>query len=371
MTLAVLALGAAAMVLSCFACAIVRRVSLRVRALDTEPIPGQTKAPRRAIPNTGGIGITFAILATLGGTLAAALLAPGLITRLIPSAEAHLPGLRAHAGEALALLGALLGVHILGLVDDRRPLPAMPKLGAMLAIALGLVLATDTRLLTLLDAHAGGPWLSIGLTVLWLGVVSNALNFMDNMDGLTAGVAAIAAAALGALALVQGEWFVAAALGVVAGSSLGFLTLNYPPARLFMGDGGSLVLGMALGFLTVRATYLPESPEDSGHWHAALVPLVVLAVPLYDFTSVVLIRLAQGKSPFKGDLQHFSHRIHRRGLSPRATAGVIHALTAVTAMLGLVLATSEPWQAALLGASTLLLLCVIALFEHRSTRGAA
>lgn len=361
---AVLALGAIALVLSVAACGAVLALSRRLGAMDTEPIPGQTKAARRAIPNTGGIGITLAILLPLGAALAGAFLAPEGILRLVPALETHLPGLRAHAGEGLALLGALLALHVLGLIDDRRPLPAWPKLVAILGVAAALVALTDTRLLTLLDDRVGGAWLSFALTVLWLGVVANALNFMDNMDGLTGGVAAITASALAALALHQQEWFVAAALAAVAGASLGFLAWNYPPARLFMGDSGSLVLGLALGFLTVRATYLPETGE--GHWHAALVPLVVLAVPLYDFASVVLIRLSQGKSPFKGDLQHFSHRIHRRGLSPRATAGVIHALTAVTAMLGIVLATTRPWQAALIGASTLLLLLVIALFEHRA-----
>ncbi len=367
MTLAVICLGCVAMAVSLVACAAVRRVSARLGVLDTEAMPGQVKLARRAIPNTGGIGICIALVGTLGVALAGVLLAPELVVRLLPASDAYLKGAGESAGGAAVLLGGLIVMHVLGLVDDRRPLAAMPKLVVMLAVSAAVVLATDTRLLTVLDALVGGPWLSMVITVLWIGTICNAMNFMDNMDGLTGGVAAICATALAGLAVMQGEWFVAATLAVVAGSALGFLAHNFPPARLFMGDGGSLVLGFALGFLTVRATYLPDD-GGGGNWHAALVPLVVLAVPLYDFCTVVVIRLAHGTSPFKGDTRHFSHRIARRGLSGRATAGVIYALTAVTAMLGLVLATAEPWQAVLIGASTLLLLAVIALFEQRSSR---
>ena len=368
MTLAVIGLGIVAMVVSLVACAVVRRVSARLGAVDTEAMPGQVKLARRAIPNTGGIGICIAIVGTLGVALGGALLVPDVVARLLPASATYLEGAGASAGGAGVLLGGLIALHVLGLIDDRRPLAAMPKLMVMLGVSAAVVLATDTRLLTLLDGHVGGPWLSIAITVLWISTICNAMNFMDNMDGLTGGVAAICSSALAGLAILQGEWFVAATLAVVAGSSLGFLAHNFPPARLFMGDGGSLVLGFALGFLTVRATYLPEDGGAGGNWHATLVPLVVLAVPLYDFCTVVAIRLAHGTSPFKGDTRHFSHRIARRGLSGRATAGMIYALTAVTAMLGLVLATAEPWQAVLIGVSTLLLLMVIALFEQRSSR---
>src|SRR5262249_21853401 len=114
-------------------------------------------------------------------------------------------------------------------------------------------------------------------------------------------------------------------------------------------------------FLTVRTTYYST---DAGHWYAVFMPLVVLAVPLYDFTSVVLIRHAQGRSPFVGDLQHFSHRLADRGLSRRAAVLVIHGLTAVTGISGIALGSLHPWQAALVGVQVVLILILLALFER-------
>jgi UDP-GlcNAc:undecaprenyl-phosphate GlcNAc-1-phosphate transferase len=132
-----------------------------------------------------------------------------------------------------------------------------------------------------------------------------------------------------------------------------------------MGDGGSLVLGLLMGLLTIRATYLP-SGANSGQPHAVLTPLVLLAVPLYDLVSVVCLRLRQGRSPFVGDLSHFSHRLVRRGLSRRAAVVVICGCTAVTALGGVALPTLEAWQALLVGGQTLLVVLVLAVVEARA-----
>jgi UDP-GlcNAc:undecaprenyl-phosphate GlcNAc-1-phosphate transferase len=146
-----------------------------------------------------------------------------------------------------------------------------------------------------------------------------------------------------------------------------------------MGDSGSLVLGFLLAFLTTRTTYAPI-PEVAGSlrasfagsaWYALFMPLVVLAVPLYDFTSVVLIRLSQGRSPFVGDLQHLSHRLVGRGLSRAAAVYVIWGLTAITGVSGIVLSAAKPWQALLIGIQTIVILVVIGLFEYASTKGRA
>src|SRR5207244_10275947 len=132
----------------------------------------------------------------------------------------------------------------------------------------------------------------------------------------------------------------------------GFLVFNFPwggqPATIFMGDGGSLVIGFLLGFLTVRTTYVSAGVEGPGlgsAWYGVFMPLVVLAIPLYDFCSVTLIRLSQGKSPFVGDLQHFSHRLVKRGLSKRAAVVVIYGFTAVPAIGGVLLARPGGWPA--------------------------
>ncbi|MFZ2873155.1 MAG: MraY family glycosyltransferase [Phycisphaerales bacterium] len=361
---------------------IVRRVSASLGAMDAAGVEGQVKAAPRRVPNTGGIAIFLAIAApiVLGLWFLAPMGAssgtdwqeePGLIP---VDLYEHLPRLAHSADTALLLVGCLAALHVLGLIDDRRPLGPFVKLGVMTAVAAAVpLLSPETRMLTMLDAHAGGSWLSIALTVLWLLVVTNAMNFMDNMDGLTAGTAGIASACFLAAAILHQQWFVGACLALLVGACAGFLMLNYPPAKIFMGDGGSLVIGFLLGFLTIRTTYVPDALAGmlAGRWYGVFMPLCVLAVPIYDFVSVVVIRLSQGRSPFVGDMQHLSHRLVGMGLSKRASVMVIWGLTLVTGISGIVLGGLAPWQASLVGGQVLVILGLIAAFEFARSRGAS
>ncbi|GIK19169.1 MAG: undecaprenyl/decaprenyl-phosphate alpha-N-acetylglucosaminyl 1-phosphate transferase [Leptolyngbya sp. PLA2] len=369
-----LALIPAALAVSFPLTAILARLGHRLGTYDSTGVEGQIKEPPRRVPNTGGIAIFAGIaLPMLAGL---ALLVPlGRASNLewqeepglIPVALwEHLPGIAQQAPLALGLIGALAALHLLGLVDDRRPLGPWIKLVVMLGAAGAIVVFTDTRLLTALDAHVGGTWLSIALTILWIAVVTNAMNFIDNMDGLCAGVASVAGACFLAAALLSGQWFVAATLALLVGSCLGFLAFNRPPARIFMGDAGSLVIGFLLGFLTVRTTYYDA--DAAGGWYAVFMPLVVLAVPLYDFISVTIVRLRHGRSPFVGDLNHFSHRLVRRGLGKPAAVAVICGLTGVTGLSGIMLASLAPWQALLVGVQCAVILLVVAAFEYASAR---
>lgn len=360
--------------------AIMVRLGHRLRTYDSAGVPGQVKT-RRSVPNTGGVAIFWGIALPLAAALAAGWWAdPAIVDRLRAGASAHLPGIREQTPLAAALLASLLLLHLLGLVDDRRPMGPWIKLALMAAPAVAIpVLFPNTRLLTLLDKHAGGPWLSITVTTLWILVVTNAMNFMDNMDGLAAGVAAVAAGCFMAATLLNGQWFIGACLAMLIGSCLGFLAFNFPRrtgAKIFMGDGGSLVLGFLLAFLTVRTTYYgriaPDLPGTqaltSGAWYGVFMPIVVLAVPLYDFASVVLIRLSQGRSPFVGDQQHLSHRLVQHGLSKASAVAVIYGLTAITGISGVALGSLQPWQAVLVGVQTALILLVAALFEYSHAR---
>jgi UDP-GlcNAc:undecaprenyl-phosphate/decaprenyl-phosphate GlcNAc-1-phosphate transferase len=358
-----------------------RSLGHRMRALDAPGVAGQTKAPPRRVPNTGGVAIFLGIAAPIAaGLLIVNTSLADAAARVVEGLAIHLDGIRETTPDALVLLGGLAVLHVVGLIDDRKPLGPMFKLAIMLGLSLLVVWKTDTRLLMLLDKHVGGPWLSILLTVLWIGLVTNAMNFMDNMDGLAGGVGAIAAACFLAATLTHSppQWFVAAMLALLVGSLLGFLCFNFPwrergksagsgGASIFMGDGGSLVVGFLLAFLTVRTTFY--SPTAAGGWYGVFMPLVVLAVPLYDFFSVSAIRISQGRSPFVGDLQHFSHRLVRRGLSKRDAVLVIYGLTGITAIGGIALGSLQDWQAVLVGVQTMLVLLVIALYEHRAEQG--
>ncbi len=337
----------------------------KLGALDSAGVAGQVKLPPRRVPNTGGVAIFGAIMIPLLGAIAIVGLVPAdTFTGWLEPIRAHLPGLAAKRPAALTLAACLAVLHLVGLFDDRKALGPKLKLAIMLAVAAGTVWFSDTRLLTFLDSRVGGPWLSIIATVLWIIVVTNALNFLDNMDGLAGGVALIAAACFLAGSLVQGQWFVAACLALLVGSVAGFLVFNFPPAKIFMGDGGSLVIGFLLAFLTVRTTYIGEGPAGTSAWYGVLMPVVVLAVPLYDFTTVTILRLSQGKSPMVGDLQHVSHRFVGRGMSKQSAVLVIWGLTACTGIAGIVLGSLEAWKAALVGIQVVMSLVVLAAFEH-------
>lgn len=340
-----------------------RAAGRRMLLMDSAGVAGQKKQ-RRNVPNIGGVAIFGAVATVMLTGLGLAWFAPDELARAAPGAAVHLPGIREQTPMALGVLGALLVLHVMGLIDDRRPIGALPKFGVMIAAAALIVVFFDVRLLTALDPMVGGAWLSIALSVTWIVAVTNAMNFMDNMDGLAAGVGVVAGSLFLVSAAIGGQWFVAMTLATLVGALGGFLIFNAPTpvrgASIFMGDGGSLVIGFLLAFLTVRTTYV--APGDG--WYAVLMPLCVLAVPLYDMASVIVIRLSQGRSPLVGDRQHFSHRLQAAGLSVPRTLAVIGGCTAITGIGGVMLSAAQGWQAALIGVQVLLVLVVIGVYEH-------
>ena len=160
------------------------------------------------------------------------------------------------------------------------------------------------------------PWLTSIVSVLWIVALVNSFNMLDNMDGLSAGVAAIASAILAAVLLTtpdpetsQPQLFVAGFLLVLVGSLLGFLWHNRPPARIFMGDAGSYFIGFYVAVATIMATF---SGGDLPR-HSILAPLCVMAVPLYDMATVIIIRLRPGTQPVRGGQKPFLAPAGRTG----------------------------------------------------------
>ncbi|MDP6699444.1 MAG: MraY family glycosyltransferase [Candidatus Latescibacteria bacterium] len=233
-----------------------------------------------------------------------------------------------HAGGDLWIVllggGALL---LSGLIDDWRGLPPLTRLLAQLGIIAIVVFAAPAcRLALFPDA----PYLNFGLTVLWIGAMANAFNFLDNMDGLSAGIAAIALIVLSFMAFLLRDFALATLCLALLGALCGFLLYNLPPATIFMGDAG----GLFLGFCTsAAAAILSRSyAEATLYGPYQLAPLLVLAVPVYDFASVNLIRIRSGAKPWIGDKNHISHRLVRAGLSRRGAVLAIYALTGLTAL---------------------------------------
>lgn len=276
----------------------------------------------------------------------------------------HVPGLLHQSGRLWQLLAGGTVLMLLGLADDRWHLGWRLRIGVQTAVAVAMV-CLGWRVSLFLDM----PWLTGAISVFWIVGLVNSFNMLDNMDGLSAGVAAIAAAMFAAVMLLtprpdnsQPQLFIAGLLLVVVGSLVGFLWHNRPPARLFMGDAGSYLIGYLLAMATLTATFAGGALPR----HAILAPLCVLAVPLYDTTSVVLIRLREGRSPFEGDKSHFSHRLVELGMTKPQAVLTIY-LTTATCGLGALLLH----ELSLAGAMVVLLMvvCMLALVAVLETAG--
>jgi UDP-GlcNAc:undecaprenyl-phosphate GlcNAc-1-phosphate transferase len=208
-------------------------------------------------------------------------------------------------------------VFLAGLADDLYDIRPEAKLVVQ-------ILATVLVLYAGFAFWRGGPfWLSVPLTFLWVIGVTNAVNLIDGMDGLAAGLAAIAASVIGLIAWMIGLTQVAMVAGAVAGAAVGFLLFNFQPARIFMGDCGSMFLGFVLATLAITVQ------GQGGPFAATLVPIVVLAVPIFDTTFVTVTRILSGVPVTQGGTDHTMHRLVLLGLSERRTVLLLYAVSAV------------------------------------------
>jgi len=340
--------------------AALRRLAPRWGLVDR---PNSRKVHVVPTPLGGGLGIAAGVILPL----AAAQVAVGLVARgllpadwIPPELAGHLAGVAYRSGQLWSIVAAGIVVAALGLIDDIRALSWQPKLALQLVVATALV-AGGVRGTLFVEA----PWIGWGATLLWIVVLTNAFNFLDNMDGLSGGIGLIAALIFAAIMLTgtgRPHLFVAGFLLVLAGAIGGFLVNNWPPAKIFMGDAGSCLIGLWLACTTVVGTFYEYGQTRT---HVILAPLCVLAVPLYDFCSVVLIRLLQGRSPFHADKCHFSHRLVELGMSRAQAVLTIHLITLTTGLGGVLLYQVEGWVGATL--VMLLVLCLLAIIAILET----
>lgn len=309
----------------------VKRLAWYCNMVD-RPEAGVHKSHEQPTPYGGAIAIACGLFLTLGVALPYGL--PLLSDYALQSNIFWLVNLvrvgsdfvQADSDLWTVLLGGC-ALLLAGFIDDWRSLLPLTRLLAQLGIIAIVVFAAPAcRLALFPDA----PYLNIGLTVLWIGVMTNSFNFLDNMDGLSAGIAAIALVILSFMALLLRDFALATLCLVLFGALCGFLLYNLPPATIFMGDAG----GLFLGFCTsAAATILSKSyAEATLYGPYQLAPLLVLAVPVYDFASINLIRIRNGARPWIGDKNHISHRLVRAGLSRRGAVLTIYALTGLTAL---------------------------------------
>ena len=334
-------------------------------------MPGGRKIHRGPMPTAGGIAIWLGVTIplALGYLLGALILREPLwatslvkVLRGILSEDVlnYVPGFLAQGERLWLMMLAATVLCGLGLWDDRVGVDWRLRLAVQTLIAVIMVLAGWRATLFL-------PWRVAAdvISILWIVALVNAFNMMDNMDGLAAGVAAIGAALLAAVMFLAGkpgssgpQLFVGGFLIVLTGALVGFLVHNFPKARLFMGDTGSYLVGFLMAMMTLNATFAGDSLPP----HAVLAPVCILAIPLYDMTTVVLIRLRSGRSPFVGDRSHFSHRLVELGLTPVQAVLTIWLATATCGLGALVLHQVRPSGAVvvlLIVAATLVLIRIL------------
>lgn len=268
------------------------KFAVKTGAMDA---PDKRKVHHQPIPRLGGLGIYIGFVVTI----------------LILSLTTDIA-----AGHKNDLMGLLLGgsfIAVIGIIDDYKNLPAKVKLIGQIAAACILV-AFDIRIDFLTNPF--GDWifleyLSVPVTIFWIVGLTNTVNLIDGLDGLAAGVATIASITLMLVAYQQGDAFIVFITAALAGSALGFLKYNFNPARIFMGDTGSMLLGFILAGVSIIGTV------KSATTIALIVPILALGLPILDTTFAIIRRYRGGVPIFKPDKGHLHHRLLDLGFTQR------------------------------------------------------
>ncbi len=332
-------------------CSLARKYAPRLGLLDR---PGGHKGHKAPVPLGGGIAIWITTGLSLGLALAA-------LPYLPKSLSQHTAGAAAQSGELLLILSTATIIMIMGFLDDRYDLDWRIRISVQFGCAAAVVIGGVRITLFGPFTH---PLLGGMVTVLWIAGLTNSFNMLDNMDGLAAGVGLVVSLVFCMAQIAVGGLFAPGVLLVIAGALAGFLLHNHAPARLYMGDAGSNYLGFLLGSLTVAGTFTRENYSP----YSVLAPLLVMAVPLYDMTSVIVIRLREGRSPFQADRRHFSHRLVAHGLTPPQAVWTIILVTLASGMGALLLHRLDAVGALVVLAQTASLLGVVAILEFSASR---
>jgi UDP-GlcNAc:undecaprenyl-phosphate/decaprenyl-phosphate GlcNAc-1-phosphate transferase len=258
-----------------------QRLALRAGFIDQ---PNARKIHASPIPRLGGIAMYGAF-----------------VVALILFAD------RFYVPQMIGIVVGATWVSFLGLWDDRVGLPAGLKLIGQIGGVLILVLAgVSVELIPY-------PLVNTAITVLWVVGITNAMNLLDNMDGLSGGIAAIASAFFLLIAALNGQYLVGSLSAALLGAAIGFLIYNFNPARIFMGDAGSLFIGFMLAAVGIKLRFL--NLPVTATW---FIPILVLGLPIFDTTLVFISRLRRGLNPLTHPgTDHTSHRLVARGLTRR------------------------------------------------------
>ncbi|MCR8670712.1 MraY family glycosyltransferase [Agrococcus sp. HG114] len=299
----------------------------------------------RPTPRLGGVAMCIGVVAALG------------VAALIP----ELSGIFAEPVRVWTLLGGAIAICAIGVLDDLVDLDWMLKLGAQILVATGVALfGVQIVSLPIAGIIVPSATTAITLTVLIIVLVMNAVNFIDGLDGLVAGTTIIGSTAFfGYIWMIsqnlgqQNAYFSLASLitSIIVGVCLGFLPVNWHPARMFMGDGGALMLGLLTAASAIAVTGQIDIGTMGGRsqilpaFIPVLLPLAILLMPLTDFVLAVVRRVVNGNSPFAADRKHLHHRLLDMGHSHLGAVLIFYAWTAVVS-IGCLLFLIVPWWVA-------------------------
>lgn len=273
----------------------VKDLAIKLGALDA---PDDRKVHTRPIPRMGGLAIYAAFVL--------AVLSSMYISR-----------------EIMGLLVGGTVILIVGIIDDLKPLPAKVKLLGQIVAASVLVMF-DIRIEWLTNPFGDMlyvDYLAIPLTILWVVSLTNTVNLIDGLDGLAAGVSTIASVTILLVALQQNFWTVTILTAALAGSALGFLQHNFNPAKIFMGDTGSMFLGYMLAAISILGAV------KSAATIALIVPIVALGLPILDTAFAIIRRYMSGKPIFKPDKGHLHHRLLEMGLTQKQAVLLMYVIS--------------------------------------------
>lgn len=353
-------------------CLLIKKIAPSIGLVDK---PGFRKIHETPIPTGGGLGVWLGVLvpiavitlAALGYNVEKETILGVSLARFPQFVATHIGGVAARLGQLWTLLGLGSILVVLGTIDDRKGLPWQLRLAVEFAVAIAAV-AAGWRATFFLEC----PVITSIVSVFWIVGLVNSFNMLDNMDALSGGVATICSLFLAAVAFAfapnplsgEPQYFLGGFLLILAGSILGFLKLNRPPAKIFMGDGGAYFIGFLLATTTLSITFVGDNTPKT----AIFVPINILAVPLYDTISVVTIRLYHNVSPFVGDKNHYSHRLVALGLSKTQAVATIYLTTAICAIGAFFLYQVNLGTAILVFVQTALILVLVAILEFAARK---
>ena len=271
--------------------------------------------------------------------------------------SSHLDGLINISSELGCLVIAATGAVVLGLIDDKYALSAKTKFAGQFIIALIAVLGGGIRITLFMS----NPIAVNAVTVFWVMLMMNSINFFDNMDGLAAGTIAIAAGFFTVIAALNNQYFVALFSALSCGVCCGFWFYNAAPASIFMGDSGSHFIGFLAAVIAAKVTCF-----DAGYSLSrfpVLIPALILALPLFDTLMVVIIRTANKKPFWIGDHNHISHRFVRMGLSRPQAVLTVHLTAFAIALTTLPIYWGDFKTAAILVIQVLMILAIITVLQ--------